>query len=117
MDVKMKDINYYQTELIIDNKKVILSDMNRKEQFDRIIEEHRKARRRKVGDAVLKVVEAMINVILVVAFVALMLWFMMICVREESNRGHWEADYINEEGIPVDVDGDGDVYHWVSPQD
>ena len=117
MDVNMRDLNYYQTELIIDGKKVILSDMNRKAQLDMFLEEQRKARRRKVGDVVLKVFEAMLNVILIVAFVALMAWWFIIGVREESNRGHWEVDYINEDGIPVDVDGDGDVYHWVSPQD
>lgn len=28
-------------------------------------------------------------------------------------RGYYVAEYINEDGIPVDIDGDGDVFKWV----
>lgn len=95
-DIKVKKLNYCTMEVEVEGKKFVLTDNRVKA-----------ARRRKVGDAI-------INTVLVLAFCGMMFWFVWLFFTHDE--GHWEADYINEEGQLIDIDGDGDTYHWVDPQ-
>jgi hypothetical protein len=97
-DIIVRTVNKYQTEVVVEGRRVVLTDMNKVNAA--------KARRRKVGDYI-------INTILVIAFSILM--FRGIWLFFTHDEGHWEADYINEEGQLIDIDGDGDCYHWVDP--
>lgn len=94
-DINVKKLNYCTTEVEVEGKKFLLIDNRVKA-----------ARRRKVCDAI-------INTVLVIAFGALMLWEIWLFFTYDE--GHWEADYVNEEGQFIDIDGDGDCYHWVDP--
>ena len=94
MEVKTKALNYYQTEVMIDGKRLVLSDTKKK-----------KDRNRKVGDAI-------ISVILTIVIVSVFLCILFT----HNNKGHWEADYVKD-GILYDTDQDGDYYHWVNTQD
>jgi hypothetical protein len=97
-DIVVRTINKYQTEVVVEGRRVVLTDMKKVNAA--------KARRRKVGDAI-------INTILIIAFSVLMFWGIWLFFTHDE--GHWEADYINEEGQLIDIDGDGDCYHWVDP--
>lgn len=96
MDVRTKKLNYYQTELVIDGKRLVLSDLNKKAEV-----------KRKVGDCI-------INTILCIAFVAVMFWGVWIFFTHDE--GHWSPDYVDENGVLYDTDGDGDYYYWVDPE-
>jgi len=97
-DIIVRTINKYQTEVIVEGRRVVLTDMKKVNAA--------KAKRRKVGNII-------INTVLVIAFGALMLWEIWLFFTYDE--GHWEADYVNEEGQFIDIDGDGDCYHWVDP--
>lgn len=97
-DITVRTINKYQTEVVVEGRRVVLTDMNKVNAA--------KARRRKISDYI-------INTILVIAFSILMFWGIWLFFTHDE--GHWEADYINEEGQLIDIDGDGDCYHWVDP--
>ena len=47
----------------------------------------------------------------------ILLFFVILTVVHMINKpsGHYEPDYINENGKFVDIDNDGDFYHWVDP--
>lgn len=98
-DITVRTINKYQTEVVVEGRRVVLTDMNKVNAA--------KAKRRKVGDCI-------INTVLVIIFSMLMFWGVWLFFTHDE--GHWEADYINEEGQLIDIDGDGDTYHWVDPQ-
>lgn len=97
-DIIVRAINKYQTEVVVEGRRVVLTDMNKVNAA--------KARRRKISDYI-------INTILVIAFSILMFWGIWLFFTHDE--GHWEADYINENGQLIDIDGDGDYYHWVDP--
>lgn len=94
----VRTVNKYQTEVVVEGRRVVLTDMNKVNAA--------KARRRKISDYI-------INTILVIAFSILMFWGIWLFFTHDE--GHWEADYINENGQLIDIDGDGDCYHWVDP--
>lgn len=97
-DIIVRTINKYQTEVVVEGRRVVLTDMNKVNAA--------KARRRKISDYI-------INTIIVIAFSILMFWGIWLFFTHDE--GHWEADYINENGQLIDIDGDGDCYHWVDP--
>lgn len=92
-DIKVKKLNYCTMEVEVEGKKFVLTDNRVKA-----------AHRRKVGDAI-------INTVLLIALSVLMFWGIWLLFTHDE--GHYEADYINEEGQLVDIDCDGDYYHWV----
>lgn len=94
----VRTVNKYQTEVVVEGRRVVLTDMNKVNAA--------KARRRKISDYI-------INTILVIAFSMLMFWGIWLFFTHDE--GHWEADYVNDEGQLIDIDGDGDCYHWVDP--
>lgn len=96
--ITVRTINKYQTEVLIDETRVVFTDMEKVNAA--------KAKRRKVGDAI-------INTILVLAFIAFMFWGIWSFFTYDE--GYYEADYIDDEGQLIDIDGDGDYYHWVDP--
>ena len=93
--VTVRTINKYQTEVLIDETRVVLTDMKKVNAA--------KARRRKVGDAI-------INMIIIIAFSVLIIRGVML--SSIYNKGHYEPDCIRD-GVLYDTDGDGDYYHWV----
>ncbi len=95
-DIIVRTINKYQTEVVVEGRRVVLTDMKKVNAA--------RARKRKVGDAI-------INTVLVIAFSMLMFWGIWLFFTHDE--GHWEADYINEEDQLIDIDHDGDTYHWV----
>ena len=97
--ISVRTINKYQTEVMINDRRVVLTDLNKVE-VD-------KEKKKKVFSGILYT----ISLIVYVAFVA---WFsyMFIC----HDYGHYEAEYINEEGQLIDIDGDGDYYDWIEPR-
>lgn len=97
-DITVRTINKYQTEVVVEGRRVVLTDMNKVNAA--------KARRRKISNFI-------INTILVIAFSMLMFWGIWLFFTHDE--GHWEADYVTEEGQLIDIDGDGDCYHWVDP--
>lgn len=96
--IAVRTINKYQTEVLIDETRVVFTDMEKVNAA--------KAKRRKVGDYI-------INTVLVIIFSAFMFWFVWLFFTYDE--GYYEADYIDEEGQLIDIDGDGDYYHWVDP--
>lgn len=97
-DIIVRTVNKYQTEVVVEGRRVVLTDMKKVNAA--------KARRRKISDVI-------INTVLVLAFCGMMFWFGRLFFTHDE--GHWEADYVNEEGQLIDIDGDGDYYHWVDP--
>lgn len=97
--ISIKALNKYQTEVTISDKKIILTDMD--------LVEKDKEKKKKVFSGILYTVA----IIIYVVFIA---WFsyMFVC----HDYGHYEAEYINEEGIMIDIDGDGDYYDWIEPR-
>lgn len=89
-DIVVRAVNKYQTEVIVEGRRVVLTDMNKVNAA--------KARRRKISNYI-------INTILVIAFSILMFWGIWLFFTHDE--GHWEADYVNEEGQLIDIDGDG----------
>ena len=97
--ISVRTINKYQTEVVINDRRVVLTDLNKVEAD--------KEKKKKVCHVILYT----ISLIVYVVFVA---WFsyMFVC----HDYGHYEAEYINEEGQLIDIDGDGDYYDWVEPR-
>jgi len=96
-DITVRTINKYQTEVLIDETRVVLTDMNKVNAA--------KAKRRKISDYI-------INTILVIAFSVLMFWFIWLFFTHDE--GHYEPDCVRD-GVLYDTDQDGDYYHWVDP--
>jgi hypothetical protein len=99
MDIKLVALNDTQIEVVVEDKRLILTDLRK-------AEVKRRNRKRKVVDRI-------INTLLVFAFVVIFAWFAWIFLTREE--GHYEADYIKD-GVLYDTDGDGDYYHWVDPE-
>lgn len=99
MDIKLVALNDTQIEVVVEDKRVVLTDLRK-------AEVKRRNRKRKVVDMI-------INILLVVAFVVVLGLFIWIFLTREE--GHYEADYIKD-GVLYDTDGDGDYYHWVDPE-
>ena len=56
-----------------------------------------------------KIKEAIIATVLgIVMIVAI-----IICLTHDTDTGYYAPDYVDENGIIHDIDGDGDMYHWV----
>lgn len=101
--IVVRTINEYQTEVVVNGRRILLTDME-KVNAAKAKRRAAKAKRRKVGDAI-------INAILVIVFIAFMFWGIWLFFTYDE--GYYEADYINDEGQLIDIDGDGDYYHWV----
>jgi hypothetical protein len=97
--ISVRTINKYSTEVIISDKRIVLTDMDKVEAD--------KEKKRKIFNGILYT----ISIIIYVVFVA---WFsyMFVC----HDYGHYEAEFINEDGVMIDIDGDGDYYDWVEPR-
>ena len=94
MDIKVRKLNMCQTEVVIDGKRIILTDLNKVQL------------KNKIKDAVL-------GLFVTVIFI---LGFSYVLYHELTTPyGYWAPDYVTEDGVLVDIDGDGDVYHWVDP--
>ena len=37
----------------------------------------------------------------------------IICLTYDTDTGYYAPDYVDENGIMHDIDGDGYMYHWV----
>lgn len=61
---------------------------------------------RKIKDFIYSVVVGIIVAILVV-------WGILYGLEQEESRGYYAPDYVDENGVLYDTDGDGDMYHWV----
>lgn len=94
----VRTVNKYQTEVVVNGRRVVFTDMEKVNAA--------KARRRKISDYI-------INTVLVIVFIAFMFWGIWSFFTYDE--GYYEADYINDEGQLIDIDHDGDYYHWVDP--
>lgn len=103
--IAVRTINKYQTEVLIDETRVVFTDME-KVNTAKAKRRADKARKRKIGDVI-------INTVLVIVFIAFMFWGIWSFFTYDE--GYYEADYINDEGQLIDIDHDGDYYHWVDP--
>lgn len=59
-------------------------------------------------------VEAQIKEAIIVTILGIvMVVAIVICLNHDTGTGYWAADYMDENGVLYDTDGDGDYYHWV----
>lgn len=93
-DITVRTINKYQTEVLIDETRIVLTDMDKVNAI--------RSRRRKVCDVI-------INMIIIIALSVLIIWGVML---SSYNKGHYEPDCVRD-GVLYDTDQDGDYYHWV----
>lgn len=57
---------------------------------------------RKIKEAIIATV---LGIVMIVAII--------ICLTHDTDTGYYAPDYVDENGIIHDIDGDGDMYHWV----
>ena len=57
---------------------------------------------RKIKEAIIATV---LGIVMIVAII--------ICLTHDTDTGYYAPDYVDENGIMYDIDGDGDMYHWV----
>lgn len=57
---------------------------------------------RKIKEAIIATV---LGIVMIVAII--------ICLTHDTDTGYYVPDYVDENGIIHDIDGDGDMYHWV----
>ena len=57
---------------------------------------------RKIKKAIITTV---LGIVMIVAII--------ICLTHDTDTGYYAPDYVDENGIIHDIDGDGDMYHWV----
>ena len=57
---------------------------------------------RKIKEAIIATV---LSIVMIVAII--------ICLTHDTDTGYYAPDYVDENGIIHDIDGDGDMYHWV----
>ena len=57
---------------------------------------------RKIKEAIIATV---LGIVMIVAII--------ICLTDDTDTGYYAPDYVDENGIIHDIDGDGDMYHWV----
>lgn len=94
-DITVRTINKYQTEVLIDETRIVLTDMDKVNAI--------RSRRRKIGDII-------INMIIIIALSVLIIKGVML--SSIYNKGHYEPDCVRD-GVLYDTDQDGDYYHWV----
>ena len=51
--------------------------------------------------------------IIVTVLGIVMIVAIIICLTHDTDTGYYAPDYVDENGIIHDIDGDGDMYHWV----
>ena len=57
---------------------------------------------RKIKEAIIATV---LGIVMIVAII--------ICLTHDTDTGYYAPDYVDENSIIHDIDGDGDMYHWV----
>ena len=57
---------------------------------------------RKIKEAIIATV---LGIVMIVAII--------ICFNHDTETGYYAPDYVDENGIIHDIDGDGYMYHWV----
>ena len=57
---------------------------------------------RKIKEAIIATV---LGIVMIVAII--------ICLTHDTDTGYYAPDYVDENGIMHDIDGDGYMYHWV----
>ena len=57
---------------------------------------------RKIKEAIIATV---LGIVMIVAII--------IYLTHDTDTGYYAPDYVDENGIIHDIDGDGDMYHWV----
>ena len=57
---------------------------------------------RKIKEAIIATV---LGIVMIVAII--------ICLTHDTDTGYYAPDCVDENGIIHDIDGDGDMYHWV----
>ena len=97
--MKVIPMNEYQTKVVVDRNTIVLTDNNKKEEL-------KAQKKAKLAETIFCIV---IAIIMLVTFVFVLYDALL------KPYGYYEADYVNEEGVYIDIDGDGDVYHWVDP--
>ena len=55
-----------------------------------------------------KIKEAIIATVLGIVMIVT-----IICLTYDTDTGYYAPDYVDENGIMHDIDGDGYMYHWV----
>lgn len=98
--MKVIPMNEYQTKVVVDRSTIILTDNIKKEEL-------KAQKKAKLSETIFCIV---IAVIMLLTF-AYVLYDALL-----KPYGYYAPDYINEEGVYIDIDGDGDVYHWVDPE-
>ena len=58
-------------------------------------------------------VERKIKAIIATVLGIVMIVAIIICLTHDTDTGYYAPDYVDENGIIHDIDGDGDMYHWV----
>ena len=58
-------------------------------------------------------VERKIKAIIATVLGIVMIVAIIICFNHSTDTGYYAPDYVDENGIMHDIDGDGDMYHWV----
>ena len=81
-DIIVRTINKYQTEVVVEGRRVVLTDMKKVNAA--------KAKRRRVGDAI-------INTVLVIAFSMLMFWGIWLFFTHDE--GHWDNGLKHGNGL------------------
>ena len=51
------------------------------------------------------IIATVLGIVMIVAII--------ICLTHDTDTGYYAPDYVDENGIIHDIDGDGDMYHWV----
>lgn len=98
MDIKINPINKYNTEVIVDGKRIVLTSAKAKK--------HNSVLACKIRDAV----------IAIVIFIIIVVGLGLLLFHEFTKPvGYYAPDYVDENGVLYDIDGDGDTYHWVDP--
>lgn len=93
--MKVNKLNSYQTEVIVDGKRILLTDRVKK------------AKVKKLKD----------DLIGMLVIIILILLFGFILYHELTKpMGYYAPDYVDSNGVLYDIDGDGDTYHWVDPE-
>jgi hypothetical protein len=83
-------------ELIVNGKKILLTDRVKKAKAKKFKED---------------LIGTLITILI------LILLFGFILYHELTKpMGYYAPDYVSEDGVLYDIDGDGDTYHWVDPE-
>lgn len=91
-------LDYCRTKLEIDGQVFILTNKRKEAQ--------RRRMKRKIKDLVVS---------LILALAVAGVWGYILYDALFIDHGHYEAEFVDENGCLIDIDGDGDVYRWVEP--